>query len=38
MSLHDIKAKTIQGEERSLNDYQGNLVMVVNVASGGDSD
>ena len=33
MSLHDIKAKTIQGEERSLNDYQGNLVMVVNVAS-----
>ena len=33
MSLHEIKASTIQGNERSLKDYEGNLVMVVNVAS-----
>ena len=33
MSLHEIKASTIQGDERSLKDYEGNLVMVVNVAS-----
>lgn len=31
--LHDLNAKTIQGEEKSLNDYKGNTVLVVNVAS-----
>ncbi|MEQ8351976.1 MAG: glutathione peroxidase [Leptospiraceae bacterium] len=33
MSIHDYEVKTIQGEERSLKDYKGNLLMVVNVAS-----
>ncbi|MDI1447515.1 glutathione peroxidase [Polyangium sp. 6x1] len=33
MSLHDFKMKTIFGEERSLGDYRGKVVLVVNTAS-----
>ncbi|MBU42097.1 MAG: glutathione peroxidase [Spirochaetaceae bacterium] len=33
MSIHEIEAKTIQGQSRSLKDYEGNLLLVVNVAS-----
>jgi glutathione peroxidase len=33
MSLHDISAKTIDGEEKSLGDYKGKVVLVVNTAS-----
>jgi glutathione peroxidase len=33
MSLHDISAKTIDGEEKSLADYKGKVLLVVNVAS-----
>ncbi|MDI3290278.1 glutathione peroxidase [Polyangium sp. 15x6] len=33
MSLHDFKMKTIFGEERSLGDFRGKVVLVVNVAS-----
>jgi glutathione peroxidase len=33
MSLHDFTMKTILGEERSLGDYRGKVVLVVNTAS-----
>ncbi|QAT50778.1 glutathione peroxidase [Caproiciproducens sp. NJN-50] len=33
MSLYDFKAKNIKGNEVSLSDYKGKLVMVVNTAS-----
>ncbi|MDI1436751.1 glutathione peroxidase [Polyangium sorediatum] len=32
-SLHDFKMKTIFGEERSLGDFRGKVVLVVNTAS-----
>ncbi len=32
-SLHDFTARTIEGDERSLADYAGKVVLVVNVAS-----
>ena len=32
-SLHDFTMKTIDGEQRSLGDYQGKALLVVNVAS-----
>ncbi len=32
-SIHDIEAKTITGEVRSLRDYAGKSVLIVNVAS-----
>jgi glutathione peroxidase len=31
--LHDFKARTIDGEERSLGEYAGKVALVVNVAS-----
>src|SRR5262249_7024043 len=33
MSLHDISAKTIDGETLNLGDYKGKVVLVVNTAS-----
>jgi glutathione peroxidase-family protein len=33
MGVYDFKAKTIDGEERSLADYKGKVLLVVNVAS-----
>jgi glutathione peroxidase len=33
MSLHDIAVKTIDGDEQSLADYKGKVLLVVNVAS-----
>ena len=33
MSLHDISAKTIDGETQSLADYKGKVLLVVNTAS-----
>ena len=33
MSLHDISATTLDGQEQSLSDYKGKVVLVVNVAS-----
>ena len=33
MSLHSISAKTIDGEEKSLADYKGKVLLVVNTAS-----
>ena len=33
MTIYDFKAKTIDGEERSLRDYAGKPLLVVNVAS-----
>ena len=33
MSLHDISANTIDGQEQSLADYKGKVLLVVNVAS-----
>ena len=33
MSLHDISATTLDGQEQSLGDYKGKVVLVVNVAS-----
>jgi glutathione peroxidase len=33
MNAHDFKAKTIDGEEQSLGDYSGKVLLVVNVAS-----
>jgi glutathione peroxidase len=33
MSLHDISATTIDGEEQSLAEYKGKVVLVVNTAS-----
>ena len=32
-TLHDFKVKTIDGQERSLADYKGQVLLVVNVAS-----
>ena len=33
MTIYDFKAKTIDGDERSLGDYAGKALLVVNVAS-----
>ena len=33
MSLHSISVKTIDGEEKSLGDYKGKVLLVVNTAS-----
>jgi glutathione peroxidase len=33
MTVHDFKAKTIDGKEQSLGDYSGKVLLVVNVAS-----
>ena len=33
MTIYDFKAKTIDGDERSLRDYAGKAVLVANVAS-----
>jgi len=33
MSLYDIDAKTLDGETRSLRDYAGKVLLIVNVAS-----
>ena len=33
MSLHDLSAKTIDGDEQSLAEYKGKVVLVVNTAS-----
>jgi glutathione peroxidase len=33
MSLHDITAKTLEGEEKSLADYKDKVLLVVNTAS-----
>ncbi len=33
MTIYDFTVKTIDGQERSLRDYAGNVVLVVNVAS-----
>ena len=32
-NFHDFKAKTISGEEKSMNDYKDEVVLVVNTAS-----
>lgn len=32
-TVSDIEVKTIQGESKSLGDYQGNVLLIVNVAS-----
>lgn len=33
MSIHDFKVRTIDGQEQSLGDYKGKVLLVVNVAS-----
>ena len=33
MSIYDFKAITIDGEEKSLNDYKGKVLLIVNTAS-----
>ncbi|CAG9614231.1 Hydroperoxy fatty acid reductase gpx1 [Bacillus rhizoplanae] len=33
MKIYDFSAKTITGEEKSLRDYEGKVVLIVNVAS-----
>src|SRR5262245_36949270 len=33
MSIHQLKAKTIDGTDQSLADYKGKVLLVVNVAS-----
>jgi glutathione peroxidase len=33
MSLHDIAAKTLEGEEKNLGDYKDQVLLVVNTAS-----
>lgn len=33
ISIYDFSAKTIDGEEKSLNDYEGEVVLIVNTAS-----
>ncbi|MFD1038314.1 glutathione peroxidase [Virgibacillus byunsanensis] len=33
MSVHDYSAKTMLGEEKSLADYKGNVLLIVNTAS-----
>ena len=32
-TVYDFKARDIAGEERSLADYRGNVLLIVNVAS-----
>lgn len=32
-NISDIKVKTIQGVEKNLGDYAGNVLLIVNVAS-----
>lgn len=34
MSIYDFKAKTIEGGEQSLSDYRGQVLLIVNTASG----
>ncbi|WP_144504205.1 glutathione peroxidase [Bacillus mycoides] len=33
MTIYDFSAKTITGEEKSLKDYEGKAILIVNVAS-----
>ena len=33
MSVYEFQAKTIHGEEKSLKDYEGNVLLIVNTAS-----
>jgi glutathione peroxidase len=33
MSIYDFQVKTIKGEEKSLQDYEGKVLLIVNVAS-----
>jgi glutathione peroxidase len=33
MTILDVSAKTLEGEERSLKDWQGKVLLIVNVAS-----
>ena len=33
MSVHDFKARTIDGKDQSLDDYRGKTLLIVNVAS-----
>jgi glutathione peroxidase len=33
MSFYDIKVKTIDGEEISLREYEGKVLLIVNTAS-----
>jgi glutathione peroxidase len=33
MSFYDIKVKTIDGEEISLSEYEGKVLLIVNTAS-----
>lgn len=33
MTIYDFSAKTITGEEKSLKDYEGKALLIVNVAS-----
>lgn len=33
MTVYDFSAKTITGEEKSLKDYEGKVLLIVNVAS-----
>jgi glutathione peroxidase len=33
MTVHDYRAKTIDGEERKLSDYKGKVMVIVNTAS-----
>jgi glutathione peroxidase len=33
MSIYDFRVKTIRGEEQSLADYKGNVLLIVNTAS-----
>ncbi|PEU09748.1 glutathione peroxidase, partial [Bacillus sp. AFS019443] len=33
MTVYDFSAKTITGEEKSLRDYEGKVLLIVNVAS-----
>ncbi len=33
MTVYDFSAKTITGEEKSLKDYKGKALLIVNVAS-----
>lgn len=32
-SVYEFKAKTLQGEEKTLGDYEGNVLLIVNTAS-----
>ena len=33
MTVHDYTAKTIDGEDRTLSDYKGKVMVIVNTAS-----